>query len=203
MLFRSGPYNRIVRDYPPTLYLLSAFYHEIDDSVWEVPLDVVQTESIVSGIPLTEHYQVSSKEDVVSLLERLGKEHSDFEGVVLNDGNQRVKVKREQYLLLHRMISNHQITDADLLDMAFTGESSEFLSYFKDYIPRYESIINKFEKLKIEIQNTYDKYKEIVNQKDFAIQAMKYKYYFALFELRKGKSVQEILSNAEKIVNLF
>lgn len=192
-----GPHNRVVRDYPPTLYLLSAFYHEVDDSVWEVPLDFVQTESIVSGIPLTEHYKVSSKEDVVALLERLGKEHPDFEGVVLNDGENRVKVKRQEYTALHYILGNGNIaTPKYLVPWLMKGEKDEIVAYFpwlKEYAEKYQAEIDRAWK---EIDNTWYCFWDEKSQKQFALNVCKStKFTWPLFEARKyGKEPKEFFT---------
>ena len=122
------------------------------------------------GIPHPQRYALSSLEDCVAMAKTF-----DFtrEGFVVKDKNyNRIKVKSEDYVKAHRMISNNKVSEEKILSLICSGEEEEFLSYFPTYTTIFQDIKIKRDKLKYlfyEIKKEVFSLKEKgMKRKDFA-----------------------------------
>lgn len=116
----------------------------------------------------------------------------ETEGYVIVDKHfNRVKVKSPKYVLLHHLTSG--FGSRRIIDIIKAGEDSELFSYYPDYKAQYEDIIEKLDTVSANTEKYYQTIRHIENQKDFALEAVKYKYSSILFGLRKGifKSAKE------------
>ena len=97
------------------------------------------------GIPHPQKYALSSLEDCIAMAKTF-----DFtkEGFVVKDKNyNRIKVKSEDYVRVHRLANNGSITLERAIDLIRMNEIDEFVSYFPCYIPYIKNIqyrITKF-----------------------------------------------------------
>ena len=81
-------------------------------------------------------------QEIIKMLDEIEKEIPDFEGAIFRDnktGN-RIKLKRKDYLLKHRMID--QLSYKNIIPLYMSGETDEILAYF----PHAIKIIESFEK---------------------------------------------------------
>ena len=122
------------------------------------------------GIPHPQRYALSSLDDCIAMAATF-----DFtrEGFVCRDKNyHRVKVKSEDYVKAHRMISNNKASEEKILSLICSGEEEEILSYFPTYTTIFQDIIIKRDKLKYlfyEIKKEVFSLKEKgTKRKDFA-----------------------------------
>jgi T4 RnlA family RNA ligase len=122
------------------------------------------------GIEKPKQYMLSSLEDCIAMAKTF-----DFtkEGFVVVDKNyHRVKVKSEDYVKTHRMISNNKVSEEKILSLICSGEEEEFLSYFPTYTTIFQDIKIKRDKLKYlfyEIKKEVFSLKEKgMKRKDFA-----------------------------------
>lgn len=118
------------------------------------------------------------------------------EGYVICDANfNRVKVKAPQYVAIAHLRSG--FSTGKMLQIILTNEGEEFLAYYPEWTQIYEQIKEKYDNLVKEIQETYEKYKNIPVQKDFALAIKHLPYSGILFALRGGKvtSIKEALIN--------
>ena len=122
------------------------------------------------GIPHPQRYALSSLEDCIAMAKTF-----DFtkEGFVVKDKNyNRIKVKSEDYVKAHRMISNNKVSEEKILSLICSGEEEEFLSYFPTYTTIFQDIKIKRDKLKYlfyEIKKEVFSLKEKgMKRKDFA-----------------------------------
>jgi hypothetical protein len=115
--------------------------------------------------------------------------------VVVDHLFNRVKVKGEDYLRLHRMIDG--MSQRKMLDIIRINEGSEFLTYFPEWTELYNELKNKYQGLVDSIAAVYTHRREIENQKDFALAVKDLPYSGALFAIRSGKmkSFQEYFAN--------
>jgi len=95
------------------------------------------------GIPHPQRYALSSLEDCIAMAKTF-----DFtkEGFVVKDKNyNRIKVKSEDYVKAHRMISNNgSMTEERAIELIRANELDEFFTYFpqyKEYIGRIKAKI--------------------------------------------------------------
>lgn len=98
------------------------------------------------GIEKPKQYMLSSLDDCIAMAATF-----DFtkEGFVVVDKNyHRIKVKSEDYVKAHRMISNNKVSEEKILSLICSGEEEEFLSYFPTYTTIFQDIKIKRDKLK-------------------------------------------------------
>lgn len=177
-------YNKIVRDYQePQVFLLSAFNGEI-----ELNFHAVQSEAISLGVqtPVEESFDDISK--VQAYIAKIAEEDHTFEGVVVRDvHNNRLKVKSDFYIRLHRLNNNGNITNIkNIIPLIVSGESEEVLIYFPELKNIVSSLESKINKIKDEIDNAWLCYHDESSQKKFALSIKKStKHTGPLFEARK------------------
>lgn len=93
------------------------------------------------GIEKPKQYMLSSLEDCIAMAKTF-----DFtkEGFVVKDKNyNRIKIKSEDYVKAHRMISNNKVSEEKILSLICSGEEEEFLSYFPNYTFYINNIRNR------------------------------------------------------------
>lgn len=122
------------------------------------------------GIPHPQRYPLSSLEDCIAMAKTF-----DFtqEGFVVKDKNyNRIKVKSEDYVKVHRLANNGSITLERVIDLLKTNETDEFLNYFpqyKNYIEEISEEINELIRLIDDIIFIARFYKKIASsRKEFA-----------------------------------
>jgi T4 RnlA family RNA ligase len=124
-----SPVTRIVLDYPePALYLLS-----IRDmrTLLELYPEAVEMIGDACGFETPKHYYFNSKRDYCEFVKNMGDNN---EGIVVCDADfDRVKIKTEKYVELHRMANNGVLTVERALAMILENEQDEFLAYFGQY----------------------------------------------------------------------
>ena len=131
-----SPESRVVIYYPePKLYFLMARNN----------LSLLETNAYkICQKPAS--YGVYTYEQIEKLINE--KNGAKFEGVVVCDKyGRRAKVKNLLWLKLHHTINNGIMTEENYLNLYFTGEHEEFLTYFPEFRDEFEYYVNKFEKL--------------------------------------------------------
>ena len=94
------------------------------------------------GIPHPQRYALSSLEDCIAMAKTF-----DFtkEGFVVKDKNyNRIKVKSEDYVRVHRLANNGSMTEERAIELIRANELDEFFTYFphyKEYIGRIQANI--------------------------------------------------------------
>lgn len=131
-----SPYNRVVVPYEDIRIVHIGTRNNI--TCEEVEADI--------GIEKPKQYMLSSLEDCIAMAKTF-----DFtkEGFVVKDKNyNRIKVKSEDYVKAHRIISNNKVSEEKILSLICSGEEEEFLSYFPTYTTIFQDIKIKRDKLK-------------------------------------------------------
>lgn len=119
------------------------------------------------------------------------------EGYVFLDqyAGEMFKVKQEDYLRLHKAISN--LSPRSVWERLLEGETEaeivgsypdEFEAQVREYL---DKIKTDYDELCFQIGVTYESIKHIEEQKDFAAEALKFHYQGELFMLRQGRSIHE------------
>ena len=127
------------------------------------------------------------------------------EGYVVYDPitQNRVKLKNPAYVAIHHLRDNGALNPKRILTLVMENEYEEYLKYFESDREFFTPYVIAYEKLVNDILITYNKYKMINNQKDFALAIASFKFKGILFALRSKKgSIKELLLNS-KIDNII
>ena len=174
----TSPENKIVVSYPNQQLTLLAVRDT--QSGQEYPIDRIKT-----TLPKVKTLGWDSNPDVIkSLLANTSPMKT--EGVVFVDANyNRIKIKSDKYILIHKMRS--KVTPRGIIELIKANEVDEFLTYFSEYKDEVNSYLNKLDALVLDLHDTYEEIKNIPVQKDFAQKALTHKASCALFAIRSGK----------------
>lgn len=127
--------------------------------------------------------------DVQQIVEMVNSFANLEEGVVIweEKTNRRVKLKSRTYLAAHRLRGENAVpTRKNMLEVVLEGEIDELLAIFPEFQKYADPVIRDVDALEFAIQETWERVKDIQEQKEFALaikdQGMMTK---VLFETRK------------------
>lgn len=114
---------------------------------------------------------------------------TQLEGFVVFDGVNRVKIKSEEYVQLHRM-QNSLTSPKGLLGLVQGRDYEEVLAVFPHFRETVETVVCTVNDIIRTHEEAYDNYQHIDSQKDFAIgiRNLGLRYPAALFNVRSGKA---------------
>lgn len=192
-----SPFNRVVKSYPSSLYLLGVF-----EGKNEFTQRNVDSFAKMLDLKLPRKYKISSLESARELVEKLAQENPMNEGVVFNDGGMRIKFKTQTYLALHRTINNGNVMlPSNLIPLILQNEHEEIKVYFPEL---REQIQLAEDWLKHWRADTWAKYCDIQHkesQKEFALAANTHPFFSVMFTARKNKQcVQETFNSFERLL---
>lgn len=183
-----GPDNFIVTPYKDKQMVLLGIRHNFKNNEY-CSLD--EMESFVSILPgnvrMFKTYKLSSFENIIASMKELkGLE----EGYVCIDTkhNLRVKIKSPQYVAMHHMRGENNVTKEGLINVVISGEIDELVTYFPHLKDKLESIQQTVNEFLETMKNVYNEIHHLELQKDFAKEAMKHKFSGLLFAARKNKT---------------
>lgn len=142
---------------------------------------------------LVKTYPLQTLKEIIALTNELDPMTS--EGYIICDRNfQRIKVKSPQYVAISHLRTG--FSTRRMLEIVATNEGEEFLNYYPEWRELYQQIETKYNALVEEIEESYQKYRHIPVQKDFALAVKHLNCSGILFSLRAGKtnSVRESLA---------
>jgi RNA ligase len=199
------PENRIVVDYgEEKVTFLSVVLNEswkwkpMDDTElhWTTAKMILHANGVKDNLVKTEQHFSFSDELYKSLKE---KNETNKEGFVLRfqPGNFRMKIKFEEYVRLHKVMTNLSTTaiwevlsSGGSMDELLKDVPDEFYSKINDY---EKSLIAQFNKLEEEYQNHFDSIRRLGNRKLFAQTAIMFQYPSILFGMLDGKDISPII----------
>lgn len=117
------------------------------------------------------------------------------EGYVVVDKNfNRLKVKHPGYVAIHHLRS--AFGPRKIVEIIQKGESDELLAHFPEWKPAFDKVQSAFDRLHVDLHMEYMRLRDIGDQKEFALEAVKTRYPAALFMVRAGKaqSVRDALA---------
>lgn len=201
------PENRIVVDYEKEkITFLSAVLNEgfsgwkpTDETElhWTMACSIFSANGIKkSDIVKTEQHFSFSDELYKSLKE---KNENNKEGFVLRffPGNFRMKIKFEDYVRLHKIMTN--ISTTSVWEVLSNGENMNDLlkdvpDEFYEKIKEYETeLLNEFRCLKSEYEDHFESIRRLGTRKLFAQSATSFKYPSILFGILDGKDISPII----------
>ncbi len=135
-----SPFTQVVINYPePDIYLLSIRDMTTLD---ELHPEVIEMIGDACGFKTPKHYYFNNKKDYCEFVKNMG---DNKEGIVVCDIDfNRVKIKTEKYIALHRMANNGILTTERALAMILENDCAEFLAYFPQYKDFIDNVINKY-----------------------------------------------------------
>jgi len=199
------PENRIVVDYgEEKVTFLSVVLNEswkwkpTDDTElhWTTAKMILHANGVKDNLVKTEQHFNFSDELYKSLKE---KNETNKEGFVLRfqPGNFRMKIKFEEYVRLHKVMTNLSTTavwevlsNGGNMDDLLKDVPDEFYSKINDY---EKSLIIKFNNLEEEYQNHFDSIRRLGNRKLFAQCAVMFQHPSILFGMLDGKNISSII----------
>jgi len=181
----TSPENRIVSRYKKTKSTLLAVRNNKNGKY-------INTHSL-NFCDTVEQYNIPKSFD--KIVEFVESRNQFDEGCVLYDykNNIRIKVKNSSYVILHHL-KGDGLTKKSIISLIIKNEIDEYLAYFPEDTYIIKPYIDKYNDLIYNINNVYDKYKDIIDQKEFAMNVKHLPYSSFLFQLRRGKTLKELLS---------
>jgi hypothetical protein len=138
-----------------------------------------------------EQYTFATMSD---LWKKLKSTRCDFEGYVVQHGDTRVKIKKDDYKRFH-LLGSTQLNDKGLVRVCLMGEIDEFLTIqclgkYRDSVQEWNIVTQKAMSA---LATTWDRTKDIPDQKAFALAIQKDPWKPILFLIRGKKLGYPIL----------
>jgi len=185
--------NRIVCRYPfEGLVLLGAYDRDT--------LDEIEFETLTKSVALFTDVRVVRKYNGVTDFTKLKDMISnDAEGYVIRfKGGKRMKIKGEEYVRLHKIITN--VSNVDIWELLRTGGDlnellervpDEFDTWVKDTV---KDLVVRFENIKRDYLEIFSIIRsENLSRKEFAIKAIRYNHASILFSMLDGRDYDSII----------
>jgi hypothetical protein len=197
-----SPWNKVVRQYDrPVLYLLGVFHGEREFSPAEVE-EEFNRYLLGSPIVKPDLHKFSSITEIQKFLEEKSASDPTFEGVVIRDKkNCRFKLKNPCYLSLHRIRGegNNLFNPKHLLPFILSGEDDELLTYYNEVRPFYFEVKSRVQEEYIKLLEVWVTYKEIEDQKEFALTVKNHKFSGILFQVRKQYAKNQTVQHLKQM----
>lgn len=190
-----SPENRIVTPYETEeVYLLDVrernkgtFYGHESTYYWDIPKGTKWR--------YPKKYTFSNLEEIMESIKKLSAME---EGYVAKIDTWRIKIKNPAYLAISHLRDNGVISEKRIIELIFMNEQDEYFSYFPEDRKYFEPYIKAFEKMLLDIENTYLNNKHIENQKEFALAINNCPAKSAIFAWRKGINIFDIFDGWSK-----
>ena len=174
------PYNRVVVRHDRNRLVL----HGVRDK-FTLQEDNPQIWTDKYNWQLVERYSLTTLREIIALTNEL--DPMDSEGYIVCDTDfKRIKVKSPQYVAISHLKTG--FSTRRMLEIVATNEGEEFLNYYPEWRDMYQKIEAKYNALAKDIEEEYQKHKDISIQKDFAMAVKHLDCSNILFALRAGKS---------------
>lgn len=195
----TSPETRVVTPYPDIKITLIGARSKKDDmrELFSSELDAVANLMEVDRPKL---YNAKNYEELIALVNSFPTLDEGVVGLIErpNGSHFRIKVKNPKYLAVAHMRSNGNISPKSIMELVMKNEQHEYLKYFESDQKYFTFIEEELAAAKDNIAQVYEKNKDIVDQKAFALAIMEEtKQSFEngiLFTMRKtGKALNDIL----------
>lgn len=208
----TGPLNRVVVIHDkPSLTLLSVRNLETQEEY--LPCEANDIFNL--QYPFVEYHNYKSLEELKKSFET--KSPLSHEGCVvlsknknISKGFDRAKIKHPGYVTIHH--ARDGFNEKSCLDIIRNGEISEVVNAYPEFEKMLEQVKLRYENMLSYVDNEYSKFKNILDQKEFALTLKKnnVKCMDVMFCLRNGKTLNTKqfyknynLDNLMKIIETF
>lgn len=209
-----SPETRVVKYYDkPSLYLIGLRNNKKETEILTTHygierylnegLNIPKNKLIFSDddvIKTPQTYRLSSYDKIIESMKTLKEEDEGYVCVNYSGRGtksfQRIKIKNPAHLAMSRVKGNGILTFNKLCEYVVDREKMDkYLEYFPEYADLFEPFIEAKEKLINKVNEEYNKYAFLKEQKEFALAIENNPLKAFLFELRKGNTVEHILQN--------
>jgi hypothetical protein len=159
-----SPYNRIVIPYEHTeLYLLGGRSYTSPDNEQEYGPEFLNKKFFGDEFKVPQKMKAKDIQEVVDKAAKLDMHHEGF--VVVDSNFNRIKVKGEAYLSMHRLKGEKQFSWQHLFECVKNNTTDDVKAYFPEYIPycfKLEKAFKDYKKyLKKSLNECIQKYNEL------------------------------------------
>lgn len=191
-----SPWNKVVRQYAPQMFLLTAFRDGKELTHEEVDQELVRLLSLLPNLNMKRpvRFEFKSVEQIQTYLQTQISADPTFEGVVIHDGTYRWKIKNPGYIALHNLRGegDNLFAPKNLLPFVLAGETDELLVYFPEVKESLRIVKDKVEAAWEQLLSVWRQNWQIENQKEFALAIVgKTPFTGVLFTLRKQQMKQQ------------
>lgn len=173
--------NRVVKSYDGyTLHYLTSRHNQSG----EFGDDYEKQAALMIGAREINTFKFSSVDDCINTAKHLPDLEEGY--VVYQDGKPVCKVKSPAYVAVHH-IRGEGLSPKRIMQLVLINEQDEYLNYFPEDEKFFTPYVEGWESLMIHIQATWGTYKDIEQQKEFAIAVKDYPYSGVLFQARQKK----------------
>lgn len=194
-----SPENRIVKNYGHEykIYFLGARKKNVFGNN-EYLSDISKYKSVYDidglNINVPQQYNLKNNNEIEQAIKDLDALDEGF--VCFNyETEQRIKIKSPTYLAVHKIRENGKINSKKIAVLVFSNDYEEYLSYFPEDKIYFDKYINAYNIMTKEIMEYHNLYKDIKNQKEFALTIEIIPFKFILFDMRKDKSLLDIFES--------
>ena len=115
------------------------------------------------------------------------------EGYVAKIGSWRIKIKNPAYLAIAHLRDNGAITEKRVVKLVFMQDHVEYLVHFPEDTPEFEPWMKAYQEMIQDVTIKWTTFGSIKDQKEFAMAIKGCSGAGALFAMRKGKKLTDIL----------
>lgn len=186
-----SPYNRVVTPYNTTNLYLLAVRNKKDGTY--IPRNYVHEMFFDDFIKLPKTYSFKSKEEIEDATKDI---HPLDEGWVCEYQEWRIKIKNPAYLVVSKLNMNGSPSSSAIIELVSAFEETEFLSYYPEYLKLFEPYLDVRDYITNFYPELYKQYKDIEEQKDFAIAIKNVPFNSILFSMRNfNKNIHSIIND--------
>ncbi len=107
----------------------------------------------------------------------------------------RLKIKNPSYLAIYHLRENGNISPKRIANLVFMNDHEEYLTYFEEDRKYFQPYIHAYQRLVDNIQKNYARFQDLENQKEFALAVKDLAVKDILFQLRRGRSLDDVLGS--------
>lgn len=188
-----SPESRVVKPYEEScVYLLDicgketgAFYGREISYFWTIP------EGAKWKYP--QSYQFETWDDCLLACKKLP---AMDEGYVARIGDWRIKIKNPAYLAIANMRMNGLINEKRIILLVLMNDHEEYLNYFPEDQKEFDPYLEAYETMILDIDKHWVAYKDIEDQKEFAMAIKNCPAKNILFGMRNRKqTIEQVIDN--------
>ena len=194
-----SPLNKVVVHHEKTHSKLLGIFDNLDSAREISDQNYLNTIAEILEVERPTRYSFSH---LPSLLEYLALQPYSFEGLVVYDGNTRLKVKNPLYVAAHHLKNNGNISSKkNIIPFILKGEADEVKAIFPEYKEIIEKLEDSYKQAQAEVSELWDKFSKVEDQKEFALSVKHSKWCSVLFNARRFKEKPlTLLRNADTLL---
>jgi len=191
-----SPEARVVKPYEkPTVYILEV---KNKDTGLEVGFESTFYWDIPNGTKWSYPKKYKFK-DLNACLVSAKELPALDEGYVCNYDGWRLKIKNPAYLAIANLRLNGEINSDRIAKLVFMQNHEEYLQYFPEDQKEFDPYIDAYKRMNEDAEESWNKYRDIEDQKEFAIRIKDLKCKGILFGRRSNKDILKTMTEKAKV----